>query len=187
MEQSFAAFQEDRGKQPEPGPAPSHHAVDIGLILRHAQFILSHERYRNCLIPDAYLAAIGLPESGPIPLGVLLRLWEAGAWADRCSICAGWIYIIGASHDACSQSGRWWGLCPCCNNSSVNAAAVLQHGSHKPFLQDLYEPAQKFLSDYVYAPCSLLAYRQRGTVPPLPLPEVFSELMNILRKREEDV
>lgn len=52
--------------------------IDTGLaiILRNAQMILGREDYFYCLLPSAYITAPLLAESGPIPLGVLIRLWE---------------------------------------------------------------------------------------------------------------
>ena len=144
---------------------------DFGLILRNAQFIINNERYSYCLIPGAYLSAVFIPESGPVPLGVLIKLWEKREWMDRCSRCGEWVYIIGAAYNSLNEACTWWGICSACNSSSNSNGRALQQGTKENFIEELYHPVRTLLKQYE----NLRAVSVQATT--------FVELLQVLKGR----
>lgn len=131
---------------------------DTGLvpILKHWQLILNTPEYFYCIIPGAYLMS-PVPESGPIPLGVLIRLWERRRWMDRCPHCWEWICILGAAGDLSTTDHTWWGICLTCKGSVDN------NGPERIFCftRDLYEPARGLLRVYNNVPLLPSLYASR--------------------------
>ena len=165
----------------------------IGLILNNAQVILTNEQYFYCLLPSAYLSVMFLPESGPIPLGVLIRLWERRVWMDRCPHCNEWVYIIGAAGNPLSQSHSWWGLCPDCKGDVNQQGPSLIHGTTQDFLQDICDPARELLKVYDNRPITLKRNvkhcsadsPEASSVPIRPVePASFTELLHVFKIRK---
>jgi len=133
--------------------------LDPGIIpiLRNAQMILSHDPHFYCLIPGAYILASLIPESGPIPIGVLIRLWERWKWMAPCRNCNEWVYIIGAAGNPLSGTHSWWGICSGCRGDINQQGPAFIRGEARSFIQDLCVPV-----------CDLLRiYDNRPVVPKL--------------------
>lgn len=143
-------------------------------ILKHWQLILDTPEYFYSIMPGAYLMA-PVPESGPIPFGVLIRLWERKRWMDRCPYCWEWVCILGASGDLSTIDHRWWGICLTCKGSVNN------NGPERIFCftRDLYEPIRELLRVYDNLP-PLSAYASRVK------PVGFLDLLEIFQPGEDN-
>ncbi|HEY6930616.1 MAG TPA: hypothetical protein VJA66_13135 [Thermoanaerobaculia bacterium] len=89
----------------------------LPLILASSERILETPRFFYCQLADAWLSSMWLYGGGPIPLGVLLLLWEAGEMQFECPSCGGPLYAIGVSGSALSGSGSAWGICAKCRTA----------------------------------------------------------------------
>lgn len=173
--------------------------VELGMLLkmsivpflRHAQWILGRDDLFYALLPGAYLASSVLPESGPIPLGVLIRLWERRNWMERCPKCHEWLYIIGVAHHISRGQNSWWGLCASCNGAIEPHRPSLIHGPVPVCPGDFCRPVVQLLRVHdrrMITPvrpfhharvCVVRAMRSMRPVEPA----TFPELLELLRER----
>ena len=83
----------------------------LGTILSNSDVILETPEYFYCQLVSAYLSCPYLG-GGPIPLGVLIHLWEDGVMLDACPACGGRLHAIGG----CWMFSGYalWGVCRDC-------------------------------------------------------------------------
>ena len=89
----------------------------LPLILANSERILETPRYFFCQISAAWLSSIWVYGGGPIPLGVLLLLWDAGEMRFECPSCGSSLYAIGVAGSILSGSGSAWGVCAGCRTA----------------------------------------------------------------------
>jgi hypothetical protein len=82
------------------------------LILRNLDRILRTPRFFFCQLQSAYSWTLWFGPSGPIPLGVLVLLWEDGKMIHGCMECGGRFHAIGVGGSF--SGGNVWGLCADC-------------------------------------------------------------------------
>lgn len=86
----------------------------LPVILGNSERILETPRYFFCQPGSAFLScSFFYGGGGPIPLGVLLLLWDAGEMIFDCPTCAGSLYAVGL-HRLLGGSGCVWGVCAGC-------------------------------------------------------------------------
>jgi hypothetical protein len=84
----------------------------FSLILRNLDRILRTPRFFFCQLQSAYSWTFWFGPSGPIPLGVLVLLWENGKMIHGCTECGGRLYAVGVGGSF--SRGDVWGLCVDC-------------------------------------------------------------------------
>lgn len=124
---------------------------NLKLILAHSAEILRNERYFYCYFGTAFLSVPYIWPDGPIPLGVLITLWQRGEFVDKCRECGGRVYMIGLGGSPLSGSHSWWGRCAECGRH--------QDGSRKTF-REIWEPLRELLIQHLNEPVI-----QRGKRP----------------------
>jgi|PersoiStandDraft_1058852.scaffolds.fasta_scaffold07766_1 hypothetical protein len=90
----------------------------LSRILANADLILEKPEYFYCQPVDAYLSSPYFG-GGPIPLGVLIHLWEDGVMLDDCPGCGGRLYAVGGCWmfsyysllGVCRDCGEWQKAC----------------------------------------------------------------------------
>jgi hypothetical protein len=83
------------------------------LILLNLDRILKTPRLFFCQLQSAYSWSIWFGSGGPIPLGVLVLLWENGKMIYGCPECGGRLYAVGVGGSF--SGGEIWGLCADCS------------------------------------------------------------------------
>jgi hypothetical protein len=81
----------------------------LALILRNLDRILRTPRFFFCQLQSAHSWTFWFGPSGPIPLGVLVLLWEDGKMIHGCPECGGGSF----------SGGDIWGLCADCGYTVV--------------------------------------------------------------------
>lgn len=89
---------------------------NLRLIIESFDTILKREEFFFCEFGSAFLSMAYIAKGGPIPLGVLISLWQDGDFIDKCSHCGGEVYIIGAGGSPLSGGHSFWGYCGQCGN-----------------------------------------------------------------------
>lgn len=89
----------------------------LPIVLTSSEQILATPRYFYCQLANAYLSSPYVFGGGPIPLGVLLLLWDAGAMRFECPSCGGSLHAIGVAGSILSGSGSAWGICTGCRTA----------------------------------------------------------------------
>jgi hypothetical protein len=84
------------------------------VILKNFKRILENEQFFFCQIGAAYLAMPWIGPDGPIPLGVLVLLWQKRKLIKKCPDCGGNVYVFGASGSPLSGDHSWRGVCRRC-------------------------------------------------------------------------
>ena len=79
------------------------------LILRNLDRILRTPRFFFCQLQSAYSWTFWFGPSGPIPLGILVLLWEGGKMTYGCPECGGRFHAVGVGGSF--SGGDVWGLC----------------------------------------------------------------------------
>ena len=83
-------------------------------ILANFETILETPRYFFCRLESAWLSSLWIYRGGPIPLGVLVLLWEECKMVYDCASCDSRVYAVGIRGSILSGSGYFWGLCERC-------------------------------------------------------------------------
>jgi hypothetical protein len=87
-------------------------------ILGHSRRIVETRRYFYCQLTSAWLSTwFFYNGGGPIPLGVLILLWDSGEMVFDCVECGGNLYAIGVGGSPLSGSATVWGVCEGCRKS----------------------------------------------------------------------
>jgi len=89
---------------------------EFPLILRNLRYILRTPRFFFCQLQSAYSWTFWFGPSGPIPLGVLILLWENGEMIYDCPKCGGRLHAVGVGGSF--NGGAFWGLCADCSYDS---------------------------------------------------------------------
>ncbi len=84
------------------------------LIRSSSETILETPRYFFCQLKSAWFSSLWIYGGGPIPLGVLVFLWDQCKMVYDCLSCDGSIYAVGIRGSILSGSGYVWGLCERC-------------------------------------------------------------------------
>lgn len=84
------------------------------VILKNFKKILENEQYFFCQIGAAFLSMPWIGPDGPIPLGVLVLLWQKRKLIKKCPDCGGKVYVFGAGGSPLSGTHGWWGVCRIC-------------------------------------------------------------------------
>lgn len=88
----------------------------LPVILANGDRILATPRYFFCQLKTAYMSSLWMfGGGGPIPLGVLLLLWNAGEMIFDCPGCGGRLHAVGIFGSILSGCGSAWGQCLDCN------------------------------------------------------------------------
>ena len=88
----------------------------LPLMLANSDRILRTPRYFFCQLGRSYLSSVWVfGGGGPIPLGVLLLLWNAGELLFDCPRCGNSFHAVGISGSILSGCGSAWGPCINCN------------------------------------------------------------------------
>ena len=87
------------------------------VIVNNFETILENEQYFYCQIGTAFLSMPYIGPDGPIPLGVLVLLWQKGDLIKQCPRCGGSAYILGAGGSPLSGTHGWWGICRTCGET----------------------------------------------------------------------
>jgi hypothetical protein len=82
------------------------------LILRNLGRILMTPRFFFCQLQSAYSWTFWFGPGGPIPLGILVLLWEDGKMIHGCPECGGRFHAVGVGGSF--SGGSVWGLCADC-------------------------------------------------------------------------
>lgn len=85
------------------------------LILLSLDRILRTPRFFFCQLQSAYTWALWVGPTGPIPLGVLVLLWENGTMIYGCPDCSSRVYALGVGGSL--TRGEVWGLCAGCSSN----------------------------------------------------------------------
>lgn len=112
----------------------------LPLVLANAERILSKKEYFFCVDTSLAFLSIAYGTGGPIPLGVLVQLWQAGELIKQCPECDGKLYVLGCGGSPLSGTHSWWGFCPECKKRI--------HRSNEGKFRDLYVPIQDLLWEY---------------------------------------
>jgi hypothetical protein len=96
------------------------------LILRNLDRILRTPRFFFCQLQSAYSWTFWFGPSGPIPLGVLVSLWENGKMIYGFPQCGGRLYAIGVGGSF--GGGDVWGLCADCGYNGKFSSASWNEG-----------------------------------------------------------
>jgi hypothetical protein len=86
----------------------------LPVILTNSERILETPRYFYCQLGVAWLSSMWLYAGGPIPLGVLILLWDSGEMLFECPSCSGTLHAVGLCGSLLSGSGSAWGVCRRC-------------------------------------------------------------------------
>jgi len=124
---------------------------NLRLIIENSDTILKREEFFFCEFGSAFLSIAYIAKGGPIPLGVLISLWQRGEFIDKCSHCGGDVYIIGAGGSPLSGTHSFWGYCGQCGR---------KQSGKKPTLGELWQPVVEMLKRYPNKPII-----EKGTRP----------------------
>lgn len=90
--------------------------LNLRLILANSDTILNRPAHFFCKLRTAFMSSPWVfGGGGPIPLGVLLLLWNAGEMIFECPNCGGRACAVGVSGSVLSGCGGFWGPCLDCN------------------------------------------------------------------------
>ncbi len=96
----------------------------LPVILVNSERILDTPQLFYCQLADAWLSSMWLYGGGPIPLGVLLLLWDAGEMRFECPSCRGPLCAVGVSGSILSGCGSAWGVCAGCRQSRRHRGSI---------------------------------------------------------------
>ncbi len=89
---------------------------NLQAILDNAEIILSTPEFFYCQPEMAHLGVCWIG-GGPIPLGVLVKLWKDGKLILTCPHCNGSLYVFQAGGSPLSGRNSCRGCCIACNES----------------------------------------------------------------------
>ena len=107
------------------------------VILKNFKKILENEQYFFCQIGAAFLSIPFIRPDGPIPLGVLVLLWQKRKLIKKCPDCGGKVYVFGAGGSPFSGTHSWWGICRRCSIEKSQRSGSDFHVIFAPIMEML--------------------------------------------------
>ncbi len=92
----------------------------LPVILANAEKILATPRFFYCQIATAFMSSLWLFGGGaPIPLGVLILVWEQGRMLYDCPACGFQLHAVSLSGSLFQEVGTVWGFCDGCRHKQT--------------------------------------------------------------------